>query len=423
MPEFDDQITPVSNVVPTTSLPAAETRHPWDILLENGLFIVTNTNVPSHAAALEDVLMRIKTAADTAPLAPVKLIEGWPDMTGFPPEAADVALWQKKVEVYHAQYRELLADAQAAFPTLAIQSLPLASALAILLESPAAQSLTYDQVFDAQSPEGTGQLTALTALLVQAALSDAPLLPADPPTGIPEEVAKIYPALATLAFELVGSTLAAPNDEDQSSGIINFLGTTENDVITLTAELNIIDGTEGIDTLVVDGLYDTAVVAFGAESEVLLRAEASPRAVTLLDVERIAFEDGTLAFDDDGIAGQAYRIYQACFDRIPDAEGLGFWIKQLDAGNVTLTEAADFFIGSEEFAEVYGAPQALADVHYLALLYANVLDRAPDTNGFGFWRNQQENGVTRADMLVYFSESTENVARVATAIDDGIWYI
>jgi len=120
---------------------------------------------------------------------------------------------------------------------------------------------------------------------------------------------------------------------------------------------------------------------------------------------------------------QACRLSQACFDPTPDTEGLGFWIKQLDAGNVTLTQAANFFIGSEEFAEVYGTPQALADVHYLALLYANVLDRVPDSEGFGFWREQQENGVTRADMLVYFSESTENVTRVATAIDDGIWYI
>ena len=90
---------------------------------------------------------------------------------------------------------------------------------------------------------------------------------------------------------------------------------------------------------------------------------------------------------------------------------------------MTLKEAADLFLTSEEFAEVYGAPETVADVHYLTLLYANVLNRVPDQDGFGFWRDKQAEGVTRADMLVYFSESIENKSLVAEAIDDGIWYL
>ena len=60
---------------------------------------------------------------------------------------------------------------------------------------------------------------------------------------------------------------------------------------------------------------------------------------------------------------------------------------------------------------------------FLTLLYVNALDRRPDAEGFAFWRDQQEQGVTRADMMVYFSESAENVAQVAPAIEDGIWYL
>jgi hypothetical protein len=33
-----------------------------------------------------------------------------------------------------------------------------------------------------------------------------------------------------------------------------------------------------------------------------------------------------VALDVDGAAGQAYRLYQAAFDRAPDKNGLGYWI-------------------------------------------------------------------------------------------------
>jgi hypothetical protein len=41
----------------------------------------------------------------------------------------------------------------------------------------------------------------------------------------------------------------------------------------------------------------------------------------LVDVERLSFSDTMLAFDIEGNAGQAYRLYQAAFDRIPDKPG------------------------------------------------------------------------------------------------------
>jgi hypothetical protein len=60
-----------------------------------------------------------------------------------------------------------------------------------------------------------------------------------------------------------------------------------------------------------------------------------------------------LAFDTDGIAGQAYRIYKAAFNRTPDNDGLKFWIGELDKG-MSLLQAASGFVGSAEFNSVYG---------------------------------------------------------------------
>ena len=52
-----------------------------------------------------------------------------------------------------------------------------------------------------------------------------------------------------------------------------------------------------------------------------------------------------------------------------------------------------------------------------------MLDRDPDQAGYDFWTAEQEKGLSRAETMQYFSESTENIAKTTAAIDDGIWYV
>ena len=443
MPETTAQNAPESDLVTGADASApqagADPIGYWQALTLDPCFILTSASAPSRDAALEDLLVAVKAAADQAPGATVVLAEGWPAVLTDAPTEGDLVVWQKKIAVYHDQYLALAVAVQNAFPALDIQIFPLASALSALLDTPVLADVTPAVLFSTEDTLGTPALTALAAVLTGSALSDAPL--SGMPEALPERMAEDYAEIVKLAHIAVGGSLTAPaQDTDRDSGIApapvepttpvesapapitDFIGEDGDDLIDLTADLARVDGGAGIDTLAVAALSDAATITFGSGGRVQLNLDEDAP-VVLQNVERVAFEDGTLAFDADGLAGQAYRLYQACFDRTPDTEGLGFWIKQLDAGNVTLTQAANFFIGSEEFAEVYGAPQALADLHYLILLYANVLGRTPETEGYTYWRDQQENGVTRADMLVYFSESAENVARVATAIDDGIWYV
>ena len=139
----------------------------------------------------------------------------------------------------------------------------------------------------------------------------------------------------------------------------------------------------------------------------------------LVSVERLQFSDVTLALDIDGVAAEAYRIYKAAFDRQPDSQGLGFWIKQMDAG-MGIETVAEQFISSAEFIGMYGANPS--DEQFVDLLYANVLDRQADQSGYDFWIGALDRGLTRAGLLAEFSESTENVANVEPLIADGIQY-
>ncbi|MCC0033750.1 MAG: DUF4214 domain-containing protein [Hoeflea sp.] len=140
---------------------------------------------------------------------------------------------------------------------------------------------------------------------------------------------------------------------------------------------------------------------------------------TLYDVERLVFSNGTLAFDLEGNAGQAYRIYQAAFDRIPDTGGLKYWIDVLDDG-VGLLKVASGFIGSNEFTSVYGRDASAS--FFVAKLYENVLGRSGEAAGVQYWTGQLEQGQSREVVLAGFSESAENKAGVMPFISDGIWY-
>ena len=107
----------------------------------------------------------------------------------------------------------------------------------------------------------------------------------------------------------------------------------------------------------------------------------------------------------DSNYGKAYRLYRAAFGRTPDQAGHQFWIKALDDG-YTLAQVAGWFIDSAEFKSLYGdnPPNAA----FATALYTNVLGRAPDPTGLAWWIDRLNEGISRADVLVGFSESDEN---------------
>lgn len=182
---------------------------------------------------------------------------------------------------------------------------------------------------------------------------------------------------------------------------------------------SVIDGGAGTDTFSVDGSSAfTFVLPDGGDFVVWnMLSGAHDR---LRNIERLQFPDQVYALDVDGTAGQAYRLYQAAFDRQPDQAGLGFWIQQMDKG-VSLNTVAQAFVGSAEFTSKYGAAQT--DSAFIQAIYQNVLHRAPDGEGFNFWNNAMQAGVSRQEVLVHFSESAENKEALAGVIGSGFTYL
>jgi hypothetical protein len=166
---------------------------------------------------------------------------------------------------------------------------------------------------------------------------------------------------------------------------------------------DMLDGGAGLDTAVFGGIR--AGYTLARTSSGMTATSATEGSDALINVERLQFTDKTIAFDLDGNAGQAYRLYQAAFDRVPDQAGLGDWIDGMDRG-MGLSQVATGFINSAEFKALYGNNPTNSE--FVTLLYDNVLHRAPDTAGYNDWMNGLSSGMTREQVLIGFSESTEN---------------
>ncbi|WP_203095310.1 DUF4214 domain-containing protein [Skermanella rosea] len=199
---------------------------------------------------------------------------------------------------------------------------------------------------------------------------------------------------------------------------------------------DILNGGAGDDTLVGGTGSDTLDGGTGTDAAVWSRPRRACTVTLRLDgadtvsdgsgtdtlvgdtVEVLRFSDGHYVTGSTSVAAQVYRLYNAALGRTPDAGGIKNWTGALEAGQITLTTAAAGFIGSPEFIQRYGQP---SNAGFVTLLYRNVLDRTPDASGRAAWLGALDAGMTRADAVLGFSESAENITRHQATIGQGIW--
>ncbi|MBB5745303.1 M10 family metallopeptidase C-terminal domain-containing protein [Brevundimonas variabilis] len=118
----------------------------------------------------------------------------------------------------------------------------------------------------------------------------------------------------------------------------------------------------------------------------------------------------------DDKALQIARLYDATFDRLPDAAGLAGQLAALNAGTSLLTLAANF-AASAEFQARYGA---LSNQAFVEQLYRFCLNREGDAAGIAAQVNALNTGTSRAALLLAFSESPEHVTLTAPFWSGGI---
>jgi hypothetical protein len=203
----------------------------------------------------------------------------------------------------------------------------------------------------------------------------------------------------------------------------NITGTSGNDTLKPGAGNNAVDGGAGTDTVVYAGSHTNYTVAQEAWGYGITDKTGNNGHDSLINVERVQFDDGWLALDVDGIAGQIFRLYTAVLGRPAEAAGMGYWMWRMEGGS-PITDVAREFMNQPEFNTLYGANPT--DATFVTKLYNNVLGRDPEPEGFKYWMDTLSNNsnpdkaAVRTQMLIDFSESLENQVNVVGTFKTGI---
>jgi hypothetical protein len=178
-------------------------------------------------------------------------------------------------------------------------------------------------------------------------------------------------------------------------------------------------GPSGMVQRVFSGVRRNYAVTQAGESVVVRDAVGRDGTTTIEGPAILVFADIAVAVQAQTTnPGKLLRLYGAALGRLPDSQGLGRWISEMDRG-ASLESVAGQFMASTEFAAKYGS--GLSNGAFVELLYQNVLHRSPDPDGLSAWTNRVASpGVTRASVLADFSESAENRNRTALDTQNGV---
>lgn len=111
--------------------------------------------------------------------------------------------------------------------------------------------------------------------------------------------------------------------------------------------------------------------------------------------------------------GPLARLYRAAFGRVPDSEGLHYWISVFRAG-VGLDLIAKYFMQSQEYMAMFDP--ASTDEDFINQLYTFILGRPAEPDGLAYWTAQLAAGRSRESVMVDFSESEENRNRTVDSV-------
>ena len=223
-----------------------------------------------------------------------------------------------------------------------------------------------------------------------------------------------------------------------SGGLGNdfIFGEDGNDVLKGGLGSDTVEGGDGFDVYKLTDSYENYFLKQVSEGTWLVDGDAGEGDDLITGIERINFGDVTfgdslqqvvaLDIGPGDTAGQAYRLYQAAFSRIPDGQGVSYHVNDLEVNGLSLYQVAQNFLASPEFLDKYGLN--LSDFDYIDALYQNVLRRSGSEEEVNFYiknfeKEKTESGyMDRGMALIGFSESPENISLVASQMDGGILF-
>ncbi|MFZ6873218.1 S41 family peptidase [Undibacterium sp. Di27W] len=96
-------------------------------------------------------------------------------------------------------------------------------------------------------------------------------------------------------------------------------------------------------------------------------------------------------------------LYIAFFNCVPDADGLAYWIDQVNAGANEAQIAESFYLVAAQSPELTGYTSNITNDNFIRLIYKNVLSRsgstAPNAAEVDYWSSQLNKGASKGSIV------------------------
>lgn len=199
-------------------------------------------------------------------------------------------------------------------------------------------------------------------------------------------------------------------------------GTQHSDTLLGGSSDDVLTGAGGNDSL--DGGLGTDTAVFsGRASEYTVRVDRAARAGSVTDsqagrdgrdainnIERLQFSDVTFNLSVYHAAqtlpvaqlSRLQELYVAFFDRVPDADGLAYWIDQVKAGVSMDAIATAFYNAGVQYPQLTGFSATMRNADFVNAVYRNVLGRqdGADPGGLDYWTYSLSSGKATRGSLV-----------------------
>jgi len=231
--------------------------------------------------------------------------------------------------------------------------------------------------------------------------------------------------------------------------IENAVGGAGNDTLTGNAQANQLQGLSGNDTInggtgndtlnggtgndTLDGGDGQDVAAFDGSlgGYSVTRAQSSYSVSgpvgndSILNVERLQFDDKSVNLAIQQTAqsanatdvGRLIELYVAFFNRVPDADGLEYWIGQIRSGQSINAIAESFYSAGIQYTALTGFSSSMTNADFVNVIYRNVLGRpdGADADGLAYWTGELASGnATRGSLISTILDSAHTFKGNAT---------
>jgi hypothetical protein len=199
-----------------------------------------------------------------------------------------------------------------------------------------------------------------------------------------------------------------------AAGNANADGSDTNNSVTMTVntkeKLLVIDSAQSATYSKSASQY---TLSFDPATQALLVADASPQSNEtrkFTQVTRIEFDDLTLNLLVNEVAStipqpaldRITELYVAFFNRVPDGDGMEYWIGQYKGGKSINDIAESFYSAGVFFSNLTGYTANMTNDDFINIVYRNVLGRpeGADQGGLDFWRAELTSGRASKGTLV-----------------------